>query len=96
MSNSSMKENFENKSELIRNVYQKYPLASNAEIKKLVKDIYDIEVQSNLIIFSIGKFSVRRTLAPAFQNLKKEAKLFLAKYQDNLEQAIWYLRQAAL
>ncbi len=96
MSSSSMKENFENKSELIRNVYKKNPSASNAEIKKMVKAIYDIDVQSNLIIFSIGKFSVRRTLAPAFQNLKKEAKLFLAKYQDNLEQAIWYLRQAAL
>ena len=96
MINSTMRENFENKSELIRKVYKKYPLASNAEIRKLVKDIYDIDVQSNLIIFSIGKYSIRRTLAPAFQSLQKEAKAYLAKYKNNLEQAVWYLRQAAL
>ena len=96
MKPSTFEDNYICKSDLIREVYKRNPLDSNHDIKQKVKDIYQVDVGSNLIIAAIGKFKDRKLLAPAFQSLKEEARKFLKKYNNNLEQAFWYLKQAAV
>ena len=43
-----------NKSEIIRNVYNAKPAATNKEIKNVIRNQYGIEVGSNLIAQAIG------------------------------------------
>tara|TARA_Y100000385_G_scaffold280540_1_gene331915 strand:- start:738 stop:1028 length:291 start_codon:yes stop_codon:yes gene_type:complete len=92
----AFEDNYVCKSDLIREVYKRNPLDSNHQIKEKVQNIYRVDVGSNLIIAAIGKFKDRKLLAPAFQSLKEEAARFLKKYNNNLEQAFWYLKQAAV
>lgn len=96
MKQSTFEDNYVCKSDLIREVYKRNPLFSNQDIRDEVKEIYKVEVGSNLIIAAIGKFKDRKLLAPAFKSLTEEARKFLKKYNNNLEQAFWYLKQAAV
>lgn len=63
MIKTHLTDNFYNKSELIRQVSKANPGISNKQIKQLVKSVYGIDVQSNLIISAIGKEKNRRDLS---------------------------------
>lgn len=79
MITSRLRENFMNKSECIREVYRRYPLYSNQEIKREVQQIYKIKVDSNLICAVIGKYKFRKDKAAAKVNYIKEMVEFIKR-----------------
>lgn len=95
MNNALFRENFENKTELIRKVYEANPIATNKQIAQEVWDRWKVKVASNLIISAIGKYRARRLLQPAFKNLLALSQAHLESFLGDVEQAVWYLRQAA-
>ena len=56
MKQSAFEDNYVCKSDLIRKVYKRNLLFNNQDIRDEVKEIYKVEVGSNLIIAAIGKF----------------------------------------
>jgi hypothetical protein len=88
------KDNFENKSELIRKVYENNPTAKNIDIKRQILKQYGVNCDQNLIIAAIGKYKDRIALQPAFRSLLKTAKSFLTEFNNSVEQACYYIRQA--
>ena len=95
MIKSQFNGNCSNKSDIIRQVFSKYPLASNTEIRKRVNDIYKVDVESNLICAAIGPYKKRKQLTPRFQSLLSESRAFLKKFDDCIEQAFYFLRQVS-
>lgn len=94
MSSNPLLSNFENKSDLIRRVYESNPTATNRQIKKVVKTAFGIDVNSNLIIAAIGKYKNRIALGGAASSIIKQAKNYLRICLDDLEQAIHFLKKA--
>jgi len=94
MSSNLLLSNFENKSDLIRRVYETNPTATNKQIKKVVKTAFGIDVNSNLIIAAIGKYKNRIALGGAASSIIKQAKSYLRICLDDLEQAIHFLKKA--
>ncbi|HAS36578.1 MAG TPA: hypothetical protein DCS15_08825 [Flavobacteriales bacterium] len=89
------KDNFENKSELIRKVFENNPTAKNIEIKDAILKNYGVKCDQNLIIAAIGRYKDRIALQPAFRSLLKTARSFLSEFNDSVEQACWYIKRAA-
>jgi hypothetical protein len=65
MNKKLLQGNFQNKSDLIRRVYEKHPTATNRQIKRIVQQLYGIEVNSNLppqqnlwVHFGSGRFPI--------------------------------------
>ena len=79
MITSKLHENFMNKSECIREIYRRFPLYSNKEIKRDVKEIYKVDVDSNLICAVIGKYKYRKNKAAAKSNYIKEMVEFIKR-----------------
>lgn len=96
MSNYPLLSNFENKSDLIRKVYETNPTATNGQIKKVVKTAFGIDVNSNLIIAAIGKYKSRIALGGAASSIIKHARTYLRICLDDLEQAIHFLKKAKI
>lgn len=94
MRQSAFKDNFENKSELIRKVFESNPTAKNIEIKKEILKRYGVNCDQNLIISAIGKYKDRIALQPSFRTLLKTARVFLNDFNNSVEQACWYIRRA--
>ena len=89
------KDNFENKSELIRKVFENNPTAKNIEIKQAILKNYGVNCDQNLIIAAIGRYKDRIALQPAFRALLKTARSFLSEFNYSVEQACWYIKRAA-
>ena len=95
MSKQNSRDNFENKSEIIRQVYRTKPLATNREIQKTIFEVYDgLEVSSQLIISSIGKYKTRKDPAASKQALNL-AKKYLGLFAEDLGFAYYWLKRAA-
>lgn len=94
MSSNPLQWNFENKSDLIRRVYDSNPTATNQQIKRIVRATFGVEVNSNLIIAAIGKYKNRIALGGAASSIIKQAKSYLRLCLDDLEQAIHFLKKA--
>jgi len=94
MNKKLLQGNFQNKSDLIRRVYEKHPTATNRQIKRIVQQLYGIEVNSNLVVGAIGKYKNRIVLAPGASNILSHAKQFLRVCLNDLEQAIHFLKKA--
>ena len=94
MSNMMFSSNFENKSDLIRRVYEVNPTATNQQIKRFVKGSFGIDVHSNLIISAIGRYKNRIALGGLASNIISQAKCYLRVCLDDLEQAIHFLKKA--
>lgn len=69
---SGLKSNFYNKSQLIREVSKAVPGMTNKQVKKVIKQQYGVDVGSNLIIAVLGKERTRRLLAPMRDRLIKQ------------------------
>lgn len=95
MKHNAFKGNTENKSQIIREVYEAQPLATNKQIIDYIKARYKIDVGANLIIAAIGKYKTRSLLAPARTNLLKESKELLKKFRFDADQACYFIRRAA-
>ena len=94
MSSKLFLSNFENKSELIRRVYEKSPTATNRQIKIVIKNSFGIDVNSNLIIAAIGKYKTRIALCGLSSNIVRQAKQYLGICLGDVEQAIHFLKKA--
>ena len=94
MSNNPLQWNFENKSDLIRRVYNHNPTATNRVIKEVVKRTFGVEVNSNLIIAAIGRYKSRIALGVAGAGILQQAKSFLSLCLNDIEQAIHFLKKA--
>lgn len=94
MSNKVFPGNFENKSEIIRRVFEANPIATNLQIKTVVAEAYGIDVSGQLIIAAIGKYKNRiATKNPS--TLIAVAKKYLAEFSSDVGQASYWLRRAA-
>ena len=96
MSSNPLISNFENKSDLIRRVYDTNPTATNRQIRKVVKTTFGIDVNSNLIIAAIGKYKNRIALGDAASSIIAQAKNYLDICLGDLEQAIHFLKKAKI
>jgi hypothetical protein len=94
MKQPNFNDNFENKSELIRKVFENNPTAKNIDIKREILKQYGVNCDQNLIIAAIGKYKDRIALQPAFSALLKTARNFLGEFNDSVEQACWFIRRA--
>jgi hypothetical protein len=94
MSSNQFQWNFQNKSDLIRSVYSSNPTATNHTIKKLVKQTFGVDVNSNLIIAAIGRYKNRIALGSGAGNIIQQAKTYLALCLNDIEQAIHFLKKA--
>ncbi len=94
MNSIQFRSNFENKSDLIRRVYEKNPTATNRQIKKVVKATFGVDVNSNLIIAAVGKYKSRIALGGIASSITKQARSYLRLCLDDLEQAIHFLKKA--
>jgi hypothetical protein len=94
MNSNQFQWNFQNKSDLIRSVYNGNPTATNRVIKQVVKETFGVDVNSNLIIAAIGRYKNRIALGSGAGNLIQQAKTYLALCLDDLEQAIHFLKKA--
>ena len=94
MSSNRFQCNFQNKSDLIRTVYESNPTATNSMIRNVVKKTFGVDVNSNLIIAAIGRYKTRITLGSAAVNIIQQAKAYLRLCFDDLEQAIHFLKKA--
>ena len=94
MSTINFKGNFENKSEIIRRVFQDHPAATNQQLKNAIRQGYGIDVSSQLIIAAVGKHKTRigRT-NPA--HLLEIAKKCLGEFANDLGWAFYWLKRAA-
>lgn len=86
--------NFENKSELIRRVYEVSPTATNRQIKTIIKNSFGIDVNSNLIIAAIGRYKTRIALCGLSESILMQAKEYLRICLGDIDQAIHFLRKA--
>ncbi len=68
---TGLKSNFYNKSQLIREVSGSVPGMTNKQVKKTIQDRFGVDVGSNLIIAVLGKERTRRLLAPVRERLMK-------------------------
>ena len=94
MTSKQFLSNFENKSELIRSVYEMSPTATNKQIKSVVKNTFGVDVNSNLIISAVGRYKSRIALCGAASNIIRQAKGYLRVCLDDIEQAIHFLKKA--
>jgi hypothetical protein len=94
MNSNALRWNFENKSELIRRVYQGNPTATNRVIRDVVKKTFGVDVNSNLIISCIGTYKSRIALGGASTGIIAQAKSYLRLCLDDLGQAIHFLKKA--
>jgi ribosomal protein L23 len=94
MTSNEFQWNFQNKSDLIRSVYASNPTATNHTIKKVVKQTFGVDVNSNLIIAAIGRYKNRIALGRGAGNIIQQAKSYLAICLNDLEQAIHFLKKA--
>jgi hypothetical protein len=94
MNSNPFQWNFENKSDLIRTVYNSNPTATNRTIKEVVKNTFGVEVNSNLIISAIGRYKNRIALGKATAGIMQQARSFLGLCLNDVEQAIHFLKKA--
>lgn len=94
MSDTKFKGNFENKSEIIRKVFQEYPAATNQQLRKAIIQGYGIDVSSQLIIAAIGKHKTRIARANPSHLLDLAAK-YLQEFGNDLGWAFYWLKRAA-
>jgi hypothetical protein len=94
MSSNPLQWNFENKSDLIRTVYNTNPTATNRRIKEVLKNSFGVDVTSNLIIAAIGRYKTRIALGAAAAGILQQARAYLGICLNDLEQAIHFLKKA--
>jgi hypothetical protein len=94
MSSNPLQWNFENKSDLIRTVYNTNPTATNRKIREVLKNSFGVEVNSNLIIAAIGRYKTRIALGTAAAGILQQARAYLDTCLNDLEQAIHFLKKA--
>lgn len=89
-----MKDNFLNKSELIRESFKLNPLATNRQIICDVKARHGVCVRSNLVIQAIGKEKDRKALAAFRPTILAAARALLEICGRDLVSAQLHLRMA--
>lgn len=94
MKHIALNANFINKSKVIRDVHKANPGATNKHIRRVVKELWGINVESNLIQSCIGKESTRIKLLPKRGLLIKKAKEFLSECYSDLDQVNQLFREA--
>ena len=94
MINSKFSDNFENKSHIIRQIFESNPTATNKQIRLIAKQVFGIDVSSQLVIFAIGKQKTRSALS-AQKDLMSLAAKYLKEFSDDLGWAFFWLRKAA-
>ncbi len=90
-----MKDNFLNKSELIRESYSLNPAATNRQIMSDVKRRHGVSVRSNLIIQAIGKERDRKALVAYRPTILAAAKTLLDVCGRDLASAQHHLRMVS-
>lgn len=86
---------FINKSELIRQVYEAAPTATNRWIRKEILDKHKVVVNDNLIISAIGRYKHRIRNAKNRSALLERSKEFLSCFLGDVEQAVHFVKAAA-
>ena len=79
MITSKMPANFVNKSDCIRDIYKKNPLYTNKEIIRDVKQVYKIDVGSNLVCECIGSYKSRSNIIGGLRHYITEMVKFIQK-----------------
>ena len=79
MINSKMPSNFINKSDCIRYIYKKNPLYTNKEIIRDVKQVYKIDVGSNLVCEVLGSYKKRSNIVSGLRHYIMEMVGFIQK-----------------
>ena len=92
--NTNIKQNFLCKSEIIRDINQRYPHYTNEEIKAECYKRFGFRPQSNLIINVIGKETSRKELMSRRIGLINLAKKYLEACNNEISVATQHLRMA--
>lgn len=94
MNTSNFNGNFENKSEIIRRVFKDHQGATNQQLKLVIREVYGIEVSSQLIIAAIGR---QKTRIARFntEHLLVLARKYLDEFANDLGWAFYWLKRAA-